>query len=173
MATVSTIISVASLVIGAATTAYSITQQQKQTDQAKEQAEDQAKREAQLIRERAQRAAGAQEAQLAGSGVKLGTGLGAELPAETIYLAERDALQVMKDARRQGALIQSQANANSVGTGLAGASKMASSAYSLFGPAGSGGSSTGTPAGGVTLSAPRATGGPSLGVDTALKYKVF
>lgn len=163
---------VVSLVVGAVGTVANISAQQDAAEQQKEIADQQAKdtleqgrQEAADIRRRAALFKKTQEAQLAGSGVKLGTGTAADLLTETDRLAEMDVLKVLKNSsneanylRMGGKLAASKASSAALGSGLSFFGSALNTGYNLLG------SKTATPSSSNIELRPQAQSKDYLGV---------
>lgn len=147
MAAFTTIATVASLLIGAASAAYSISQQEKAKDQEQERLDEEKRlaleagqAEADKIRRRAMILKGEQKATIAGAGALMTSGTPQVLLAETDRLAEMDVLTALKDANARARLIDSKKEAvgdyysnAQIGTGIGFAGQAISSAYDLWG----------------------------------------
>ena len=132
------VIAVAAVISAVAGVVGTIESMNAQKDQAEAQADANkavAADNADIRREQARRLASTQRAQLAGSGVDLGSGLGTALPTETIAFGEKDALRILKNAQMKNDLLLSTANDSIIGTGIAGIGQLGKdvvSTYNIF-----------------------------------------
>jgi len=145
MPAISTIIAVGALLVGAAGTAYSITEQKKAAEEEREQREEQAdlekergRREAAAIRKKGELLLGEQAAAFGASGAML-AGTPEALLAHTDTLSEMDALQALRDADNRARFLIDEgeqatraADSYAVGASLSFAGKAAGTGYDLF-----------------------------------------